>query len=801
MKMRTRQAMSTIMAAVGSVSGVASGAWGQEVEETGSTEVIVVRGDPVGLLERRPSETVFGLGMSLMDTPRSATLVTDTTLERYGIEEVDDLISISPGTFTASFYGVRGAVNIRGTLAEAYFRGFKRIENRGTYPTPLGATSQVDVVRGPPTPVYGPGKVGGFINIVPQTARASGPNFVDAPTGRVELTAGSYGKFNAAGALALPVSLGGTSEGGVFGYLEYEDSESFYRGVEPEHLLAQLSAEFDLTDTLHLSLGGMFYDAEGYVQTPGWNRITQQLIDEQLYFTGRDTTVVDLDGNGRFTPDEAGGGFVTGYFGFPPTVSDRYTLDEGIGLAPLDPRTVFISDRDFSDTATNTFYAELSKEIGDSSLHLELFYDDLENQRFVSYGFPADYDSAAWEARVHYDFGFELFDGAVSTTNTVGAGYRSQEAVKMESFNSGFIVLDRRDLTVGATPNDIFDDPFSDEPGGIGAGWDIVVDSDWSDTGLFAVSDIALGERVNLLLGGRYDFYEAQSIDTGAICFCPGNILFDTDEEEWSYSASLSVDAPFGLMPYYTYAETAALEIGQAGDLAPALLANGQWISDSLLKEGGVKFEFLDGSLLGSVAGYEQSRTRLTQTNSVVATTARGVEFEARWLATDHLSFTVAANTQKTTVEGPDASFSYVPGRVVGLPLEDALGGSFAVFNFAQSPVGQPGDYEQKSIPQTVASVFGSYITDTYDWGELGVTAGLIHVSETSGKLANPVVYPDYELVNLSGFWSLGDFEVAVNIDNVFDELYFQPVADVYADMAVLPGRGREYRVILKKTF
>src|SRR6478735_7873894 len=93
------------------------------------------------------------------------------TLERYGVETVDDLVAISPGAFTASFYGVPGSVNLRGTLAEVYFRGFKRIENRGTYPTPLGATDRVEIVRGPPTAFNGPGKVGGFLNFVPKTAR------------------------------------------------------------------------------------------------------------------------------------------------------------------------------------------------------------------------------------------------------------------------------------------------------------------------------------------------------------------------------------------------------------------------------------------------------------------------------------------------------------------------------------------------------------------------------------------------------------------------------------------------------
>jgi iron complex outermembrane receptor protein len=94
--------------------------------------VIVLARDKAGLLEKQPSTTVFGLEKPLLETPRSASFVSDITLERFGIETIDGLTAVSPGTYTASFYGVPGALNIRGTLAENYFRGFKRVENRGT---------------------------------------------------------------------------------------------------------------------------------------------------------------------------------------------------------------------------------------------------------------------------------------------------------------------------------------------------------------------------------------------------------------------------------------------------------------------------------------------------------------------------------------------------------------------------------------------------------------------------------------------------------------------------------------------
>jgi iron complex outermembrane receptor protein len=158
---------------------------------TAVDEIVVKARDKAGLIETRPNNTVFGIDKPLLETPRSASFVSDTTLQRYGIETIDGLTAVSPGTYTASFYGVPGALNIRGTLAENYFRGFKRIENRGTYSTPIGAADQIQIVRGPPTPIYGSGKVGGMLNFIPKSGKNEG-GYLSEPTGEVTATYGSY---------------------------------------------------------------------------------------------------------------------------------------------------------------------------------------------------------------------------------------------------------------------------------------------------------------------------------------------------------------------------------------------------------------------------------------------------------------------------------------------------------------------------------------------------------------------------------------------------------------------------------
>jgi len=759
---------------------------------------IVVRGDRAGLLERTPSSTVTGIDKSLLETPRSASFASSVQLERYGIETVDELVAASPGAFTASFYGVPGSVNLRGTLAEIYFRGFKRVENRGTFATPLGATEQVEIVRGPPTAYQGAGKVGGFLNFVPKTARVEG-RFLDEPTGEIKATIGTYDKKNLAGQLGLPANFGEV-EGGVYTYGEIEDSGSFYEGIKPKHRLLEVSSDFNLPQGYSLALGGMYYRSTGYVQTPGWNRVTQQLVDDQIYITGRDTTVRDANGDGRLQPSEMGGGFVTGYFGFPPAPNPRYTLDEGVGTAKLSPRRVFISDRDFSRTRTATLYADLAKTFENgSTLKLQGFFDRLQNQRFVSYGFPADYDSRVLETRLSYNFDLDFSD-VIETRSVVGAGYRRVRATKRESSNSGFIALDRRDIAFGPTPGDTFDDPFSADDGGLT--WDSQNVSQTETLGVFVMTDITIYDRLNIILGGRYDDYKVEATDPGVAAAAAIRGRKQSDGEgSGTWSASASYALPFGLRPYVTYAESAALEVAQAGDIAPGLIQAKTWLSDSDLREVGLKFQLLDGTLVGAVNGYRQTRTQFnSMNNSVVGHRAKGVELELRWVASDNLSFTFNGNRQKTKVKGPDGSFVYISPQQAGVPGEDGYGGGYAVFTFSTFPKGR-ADYEYTLIPRYVVSVYGNYTSDETAWGTMGGTVGVTAAGKTSGVAPGAPVYPEYATVNASAFWTKGPWQVTVNVDNVFDKLYFKPVTDVYANVATLPGTGREARVSVTRRF
>ena len=126
-----------------------------------------------------------------------------------------------------------------------------------------------------------------------------------------------------------------------------------------------------------------------------------------------------------------------------------------------------------------------------------------------------------------------------------GASYRYVHAIGKESFNSGVIALDRRDISQGAAANDIIDSPFNiDPPGTVGLGWENDVRSNTADAGLFVTSDIAWDDGLDLTLGGRYDAYNVRSVDLGVLAFEPGSGRGDAGR--FTYSASLSYKTDLG---------------------------------------------------------------------------------------------------------------------------------------------------------------------------------------------------------------------------------------------------------------
>src|SRR3546814_7798239 len=110
------------------------------------------------LLQHGETSSVTGFELSIKDTPRALTSVSVELIDLLNIRDLNDITTLTPGTFTSSFFGVAGSIDIRGTPGENYFRGVRRVDKPGNIPTPIAASDRPDIVRGPASPIYGPSK-------------------------------------------------------------------------------------------------------------------------------------------------------------------------------------------------------------------------------------------------------------------------------------------------------------------------------------------------------------------------------------------------------------------------------------------------------------------------------------------------------------------------------------------------------------------------------------------------------------------------------------------------------------------
>jgi outer membrane receptor protein involved in Fe transport len=258
--------------------------------------LVKVTEDSTRSLAQEPTESAFGFSKPLIATPRSVSLITDDLIEAFGLSAVEDLTVLAPGVFTTTRYGIQGSVDVRNVPADTYFRGMKRLTLQGHGRSVFAAMDTIEVVRGPPSPIDGLGKVGGFTNVVPKSGRARAGGYVQALQGFTQLTYGTDERREASFGLGGPIHALG-KQGGYYTFALLEDSNSYTERVpvRQQALQAALSIE-EFTGPLRLEMGWDYQVST----TSGalLNRVTQDLIDNGRYIRGEPLALLDTDGSG-----------------------------------------------------------------------------------------------------------------------------------------------------------------------------------------------------------------------------------------------------------------------------------------------------------------------------------------------------------------------------------------------------------------------------------------------------------------------------------------------------------------------
>jgi iron complex outermembrane receptor protein len=739
--------------------------------------------DIYSVLPDRETSSVFGTARTLEDTPRSITLIESSLTDLYSVNTVNDFVAVTAGSFTGNYFGVPGALDVRGERADNFFRGFRRIENRGNFPTPIAGTDYVEIIKGPPPPVYGGGKVGGILNFIPKSAKSKTAKFIDKPVGVASLTVGTYGKKAGSIEYGTPFTLFG-KRSGAYVFFEKEDSDSYYDNIYNKSTLLQVALDTEISDTVLLEYGGMAQWAK-LNQSLGWNRVTQRMIDtDGEYLAGTPLLKLDANNNGFLSPNEIGAYSLEQFAFANPFPYGALTANQQAAFA-LDPATVRIVKLshhtvqaeaiDFSKTAAVTAFFDITKTVSeDFSIKNQSFYDMMNHTKYSSYGFTADYEDVVFENKTTVHYKFEPAKGVV-LDNIFGASYRYTSGDERESRGRGYQVLDRRDISVGATPNDRFEGAYTGT-GNVPYNWRQIGDT--SALGVFALVDTTFAKKFSAILSGRWDQYEATTNGTDlAGVFAK----VSDDTTAFTYNVSLSYNSAQGFTPYVTHAESSYVELGQGGMVDRLNLGGGTWLQESKISEAGVKGTLFQKKLYTTLAFYKQDKTAFnSQGGTFDRYKSEGLEIEARYAPTKTLSFTAAATWQKTTLLNSPFFLGVTPSYL-GLNPAQTYGGRFVAVG---GLIGVPSNLETPT-PRKVFSVGGTYTSPSGWGGSLGGT----YVSEMFAGYLQQIRLPQYFVTRAALFYNRGPWSFRVNGTNILDEKYYTPQF-LFWDTFISPSQG-----------
>ena len=767
----------------------------QETEE--DVERIEVTGS-LGSLPGQDVEAVFGFGKSILETPRSASTISDEQLERFAVTDIDELMAFAPGTFTQSFFGVAGSLDIRGTPGENYFRGMKRLDNPGNYPTPIGASSRIDIVRGPASPIYGPSKIGGYLNFNPKSARASGGQYLEENTGAFSYSLGTWDKSVMTAEIGGPGSVGG-KEMGFYLYGELENSGSFYDNTDTDQTILQASINVDITDNMRIEFGGMYHDFAGN-QVAGWNRLSQDLIDTGTYVTGT-AKPLDISGDGSISHQEYNlvrgdiNPFIFNNVGFG-LFPDRMTnADFSPTLALDNPGTTTLGRNQVlaaaDDVLLNTvetlyfdifYYTDNGWEIKN-----QMFYEAYENLNENAYGFAQFHDSSVFENKLVFSTEYET--DSLLAQFQISPSIRHTEFLHGDDFTNEY--FNRRDLT---GPSTALDRRLLATR--IGKDFDNYDVGNYTDLGFAVMTDFTWEMGLNIVLGVRYDTIDIKSTSRGDLLLTVADI--ETVEETVdgvSWNTSISFKTDIGLVPYITAAEQATLVAGQGAEIGVGQVGNGAFDTSDLF-EYGIKGSFLDDSLYFALSVYEQERTDFSAQAIVTNSTTEneGTEFELRWVVNDNLVVGAGYTNSKvynlTALEfGEQFGFFGIEHLPNVTDASLLYGGSVIGNNLVDNTDKESA--RKQGIPENIYT-----LNATYDFQNgYAVNASIIRADSTFSDFSQTVTLPAYTLVNAGVFYNAESWTASLSIKNLTDEDYFRAnFPDLFGAQIVLPELPRHYQ-------
>lgn len=785
-----------------------------ELEEFIATESRIE--DTASLLSNRPIDSLYGTARALVDLPRSVTVINAETMARLGLEDVYDLPRAVPGSSVVNYYGVPGIPTTRGLFTGIYFNGMQRVWNRNGYPTSFGSLEAMDYVRGPAPGSYSAASPGGFVNFVPKSP------YFDATRGSVSLAVGSYDKYVTKVDVGGPTLLLGKPTAWRIS-ITNQDADSYYTGIFNDYFSAYGSLKMRISDTISIFTGGEFYRHRSK-ENPGWNRVTQNLIDNGQYLIG--SPLNDLTGatvtfpgpfGGSVTVNNSTPGFVsrealetTSPFGGirgqfargSPFVPANFSASLAASLqylsalnnptgatVALSRRSVLTDPADFADADTYLFFFDTIANPREGFRFTNKFFlDSYKRQKESTYGYGEFGENLTLENKILIE---QSFDALAGLDIAYGASVRYEDSLAKTEFTVE--PFGRRDLSQPPTQNDrLFTGDQLDSNGS--NFWDPFGSYDtqlWT-FGTFLTADLKVTDAFAIIGSARVDhatWERMRPADVQSGFGAPaGATLPGGGKTYYNFSISPSLKVAPGVVTYATYQVGTSYQGFYVSGGVSAGDANYQ---ESSLAEAGIKASLLEGKLFAGASIFHMDLVNFdTRGGQATPQRGRGIELETTYDSGAGWSVLANATWQEHFFRTATIPGGFIPLTEAGFLLYG--GGAYLDFGGRPNPGGA-----RYGIPEFTFNVLGKYEFSN-GWG---ISGGPSYTDSMFGNPDKTITLPSALVWSGQVFYRKDDWELTLAVNNITDEKFFYAQEAFSANAIILPSEPTTWEVTLKYKF
>ncbi len=233
---------------------------------------------------------LFGDTTNVLQVPRAVTLLSPAIMDQFNIEDLSDLKKVAAGTQTYNYYGIAGTPVVRGAKGGTFLNGMLRAYQRNEMPLSFGSLEAIDIVKGPAPADFAPTQIGGFVNLIPKSP------FYDEAGGSVSLDVDEWGMQRVTADVGAPFLIGETPAAFRLS-LTSQDGEMYWDDVDNDYTSVYAALKFQPADGVSVFVGGEYFDFQSN-ENPGWNRPTQQAIDNDQYVIGEPAAMISPEWRG-----------------------------------------------------------------------------------------------------------------------------------------------------------------------------------------------------------------------------------------------------------------------------------------------------------------------------------------------------------------------------------------------------------------------------------------------------------------------------------------------------------------------